>query len=331
MGITTADLVFGRGSLALVGAALVALVAAPGAAWGVEGEHSPNMRFVKNLPYEAKTDEVAPNFGTDIEFADIAGRRYALAGSYHNGLQIVDITDPEEAGIAAVYDCDVTQGDVQVFRQADKPGRTFVTYTSDTYGNTDSDCYREAKALGFEVAKPSPSATDSTNDGKNGTFIIELTNPLAPRTVSFVEVTQGSHNQTVHPSGDYLYNSNSDLMTSLQPAIEVFDISDFAAPKQVAELALPTRPGLGTESHDITFGRGGDRAYSAALSQGAIIDTSEPAKPSLVSSYLDPTINVWHQSDPFSIGGRDYVLVEDEVAGAAGGPVCPSGDRRSVV
>jgi hypothetical protein len=313
-----------RGALAAA-AALLVLVLLPAGASAVEGEHSPNMTFVKNLPYEPANEEVTPNFGTDIEFAEIAGRRYALAGSYHNGLQIVDITDPENAEIAAVYDCDVTQGDVQVFRQADKPGRTFATYTSDTYGNTDSGCYREAAQLGFEVAKPRPSTTDPTNDGKNGTFIVEVTDPLNPRTVSFVEVAQGSHNQTVHPSGNYLYNSNSDLMTSFQPAIEVFDISDFAAPKQVAELALPTRPGLGTESHDITFGKGGTRAYSAALSQGVIIDTSDPAKPSIVSSYLDPTINVWHQSDPFSVGGRDYVFVEDEVAGAAGGPVCPSG------
>ena len=110
----------------------------------------------------------------------------------------------------------------------------------------------------------------------NGTFIVELTNPLAPKTVSFVGVEQGTHNHSIHPSGNYLYNSNSDLMTSVQPAIEIYDISDFAAPYKVRELALPTRPGLGTESHDITFNTAGDRAYSAALSQGVIINTHEP-------------------------------------------------------
>ena len=40
---------------------------------------------------------------------------------------------------------------------------------------------------------------------------------------------QGSHNQTVHPSGDYLYNSNSQLYTTaLNAGIEVYDIRDFA-------------------------------------------------------------------------------------------------------
>ena len=117
---------------------------------------------------------------------------------------------------------------------------------------------------------------------------------------------------TVHPSGNYLYNSNSDLITSIQPAIEVVDISELSAPSHVGELALPTRPGLGTESHDITFNTSGTRAYSAALSQGVIIDTTDPANPSIVTSFLDPTINVWHQSDPVKIGDREFLIVEDE-------------------
>jgi hypothetical protein len=217
-----------------------------------------------------------------------------------------------------VYDCGVTQGDVQVFRQGNKPGRVFAGYTSDTTGDGTSTCYREAAALGFDVKKPNGT-------GKNGTFIVELTNPRAPKTVSFVEVAQGSHNHTIHPGGRFLYNSNSDLMTSFQPAIEVFNISNFAAPVKVTELALPTRPGLGTESHDISFSKDGKRAYSAALSQGVVIDTTKPAAPTIISSWLDPAINVWHQAERFSSGGRTFVLVEDEFAGAAGGPVCPSG------
>jgi hypothetical protein len=303
-------------------AAVLGLGLVPGVASAATATHSDNLQHVKNLQYEIRNGGIQ-NFGTDIEFANVAGRQYALAGSYRNGMQIVDITDPEDAKIAAVYDCGVTQGDVQVFRQADKPGRVFASYASDTFGDGTSTCYREAEALGFEVKK-------ENGTGKNGTFILEITDPLAPKTVSFVEVAQGSHNQTIHPSGNFLYNSNSDLITSFQPAIEVFDISNFAAPTQTAELSLPTRPGLGTESHDITFGKSGDRAYSAALSQGVVIDTEDPARPEIISSYVDPTINVWHQSDPFTLkdangNQRDFVLTEDEFAGAAGGPVCPSG------
>jgi hypothetical protein len=303
---------------------LLSAVAAP-PAFGqaaTEGDHSPNMEFVGNLPYELRNGGTT-SFGTDIEFADLGGRRYALAGSYRNGMQIVDITDPRAARIAGVYDCGVTQGDIQVFTQADKPGRTFVAYASDTFGDGTSTCYREAAALGFDVLKP-----DGT--GKNGTFIAEITDPLHPVTVSFVEIAQGAHNQSVHPSGNYLYNSNSDLITSFQPAIEVFDITNFAAPVKTAELSLPTRPGLGTESHDISFKADGTRAYSAALSQGVVIDTEDPAHPSVIASWLDPAINVWHQVEPYDVrdaGGRErnFLIAEDEFAGAAGGPVCPSG------
>jgi hypothetical protein len=182
-----------RGRPALVSLALV-LRAVPGTASAAEpGEHSGNMSYVKNLEYAARNGDT-PNFGTDIEFAKLQGRQYALAGSYNNGLQIVDIKRPRKARIAAVYDCGVTQGDPQVFRQADEPGRTFATYTSDTHGDGTSTCYLEAAALGFDVLK-------ENRDAKNGTFIVDITDPRHPKTVSFAEVPQGSHNQTVHPSG----------------------------------------------------------------------------------------------------------------------------------
>jgi hypothetical protein len=285
-------------------------------------DHSANMDHVNTLGYELRNGGTTPH-GTDIEFTRIGGRQYALAGSYWNGMQIVDITDPRNARIVSVYDCGVTQGDIQVFQQADKPGRTFIAYASDTQGDGTSTCYREAAALGFDVKK-------SETAGKNGTFIAEITDPLNPTTVSFVEIAQGAHNQSVHPSGNFLYNSNSDLITSFQPAIEIFDITNFAAPAKTAELALPTRPGLGTESHDISFSKDGTRAYSAALSQGVVIDTTNPGSPSVITSFLDPSINVWHQMDPYTTTDssgreREFLIAEDEVAGAAGGPVCPSG------
>lgn len=296
---------------------LVLVLSLTGFAVEEEGQHSDSMEFVGNIPYEARNGNI-PNFGTDIEFGTLGGRELAFAGSYRNGLQIVDITRPERARRIGVYDCGVTQGDVQVFTRDDIPGRTFVTYTSDTVGDGTSTCYREAAALGFDVLKPD-------GRGKNGTFIADVTNPRKPRTVAFVEVAQGSHNMTVHPSGRYLYNSNSDLITSFLPAIEVYDITDIRRPELATELALPTRPGLGTESHDITFNEDGSRAYSAALSQGVIIDTTDPAAPTVVSSFLDPAINVWHQSDPVTIGDREFLIVEDEVAGALPTAECPSG------
>lgn len=297
--------------------------------------HSPNMTHIKNVEYAAQNG-TAKNKGSDLEFVDIdvtdqpgavaAGntgvRNYSLAGAYNNGLQIIDITDPENAQIIGVYDCGVSQGDVQVFtRDVDGLTRTYAAYTQDTGYNyaKNSACYVEATALGFK--RPD-----------FGTFIADITDPYNPTTVSYIDVGLGSHNGTVHPSGDFFYNSNSELITNARnAAIEVVDIRNFLEPVEVATIPISPRPGLGTDSHDITFNTAGDRAYSAALSQGLIIDTTDPAQPTLLTSFVDPAINVWHQSDPVTVTDkttgleREFLVVEDEVAGATGTGQCPNG------
>ena len=308
---------------------------------------SDNIEHVKQITYEDVTGEGA-NQGTDLEFAEITlsdttiarlakdgfvppdgnrdepgvQRTYSFAGSYDNGLQIVDVTDPQNAEIVAVYGCGISQGDVQVFTRPDEPGRTFVTYTQDDgYGTHESQCITEARDLGLLGHGDEPA----------GTFIADVSDPYAPRTVSWVKVPKGSHNQTVHPSGKYLYNSNSDLITSVpNQGIEYYDITDFSAPKHLGTLELPARPGLGTESHDLTFNEDGSRAYSAALSQTVIINTEDPTNPQIVSSFVDPAINVEHQSDPVTLedpilGEREFLIIEDEVAGALQTGQCPNG------
>jgi hypothetical protein len=340
-----------RSALAAVAAALLVLPAAPAGA--EEGTHSPNMTHVLNLPHRVRSVSGQPGGGgTDIEFTTLAVARrdadgnpicvtknprrpsgkcqtdadgnvvyemeqrdFALAGSYDNGLQIVDITDPTAPSTAAVYDCVIRQGDVQVF---DRDGRTYVTYTHDDpyRAGTDSTCYQEARALGL------------FGDGVNpaGTFVVDITDPHAPTTVSFISEPRGSHNQTVAPGGRYLYNSNSDL-NRLPATIEVFDISDFDSPRKVFTLPLDT----GLNSHDITFNEDGTRAYSAALTHSLVLDTTDQARPQIIGRIVDPAINIHHQSDPVTLVDetlgeeRTFLVITDELAGAAGNAVCPGG------
>jgi hypothetical protein len=150
--------------------------------------------------------------------------------------------------------------------------------------------------------------------------------------VSFLPVPQGSHNMTLHPSGKYLYNSNSDLYgDDITPNVTIYDVRRPSAPKQVQEYELPFTPGsLGTESHDITFNRSGTRAYVAALSQTLVLDTTDPRNPELISKIVDPAINVVHQSDPFRVQRPDgtwrrLLVITDERAGAVGSVECPGG------
>ena len=305
---------------AFLGVAAFAALAAPAAA---QDKTSPNMALIDTIEYE-QFDNRPKNYGTDIEFMRRGSKRYAVGGSYYNGMHLVDVTRPWAARTVGRYDCAILQGDVQIFRAADGSKRTLATYTSDSATTeTDSQCFKDAEALGFD-------AIADDGRGRQGTFIVDITKPSRPKTVSFVEVPQGSHNMTVHPSGGWLYNSNSELITnSPSPAIEIVDIRDPDKPKKTGELPLTALPGLGTESHDVTLSDDGTRAYSAALSHGVVIDTTDPGKPAIISEFDDEAINVWHQSDPVSIdtaeGRKTFLIAEDEFAGAAGGPVCPSG------
>ncbi len=272
----------------------------------------PSMRHVANLQYDASGQE---QNGSDIEFVKVGRKEYALAGTLRKGLQIVDITTPESPRIAAVYDCAVSQGDVQVWRHG---RQVLASYTADGTFGAEGAASQCARDLGL-------------NASASGTVIVDITSPTSPKTVSFVPVPRGSHNMTIHPSGDYLYNSNSDLITSTSPTITIYDISEPRNPRRVRDFAIPFVPlSLGSESHDITFNASGTRAYSAALSQTLVLDTTDPADPSIVSQTLDPSINVAHQADPVTLtradgSKRDVMVITDERAGAAASAECPGG------
>ncbi len=277
-----------------------------------EGEGK-RMRFVANLQYD-KSGE-AQN-GSDIEFMRLGGKEYALAGTLRGGLQVIDITRPRDPRKVATYDCDISQGDIQVWKTETK---VLASYTADgTVGDAGarSQCGRDLKL----------------EAGDAGTVLVDLTSPRTPRSVSFLPVPQGSHNMTLHPSGDYLYNSNSDLYGSdTTPNVTIYDVRKPMAPKEVQEYEIPFTPGsLGTESHDITFNKAGTRAYVAALSQTLVLDTSDPRNPELISKIVDPAINVVHQSDPVRLRTpagtlRELLVITDERAGAAASAECPGG------
>ena len=271
------------------------------------------MTAVANLQYEL-TGTSAQD-GSDIEFGRIGGRDYAFAGTLGNGMQIVDITVPTAPVLAAVFDCQISQGDIQVFRQG---LRVLATYTADgSVGDAGA-----ASTCGTDLGLTADDA---------GTVLVDITDPTKPTSLGFAPVSRGSHNMTVHPSGRYLYNSNSDLITSTEPTITIFDISNPAAPVLVQDYAIPFVPAsLGSESHDITFSADGTRAYSAALSQTLVLDTTDPAKPEQIAQIVDPTIQVVHGADPLVLKRADgtertLLAISDEQAGAATGTNCPGG------
>ncbi len=303
-----------------------------------EAESSFWMEFVANLQYELRPGGSTTQRGTDIEFMTLGDKDYAVAGTGFNGMQIIDITDPTAPALAGVYDCPINQGDVQIFRQCD---RVLATYTADSrvaasYSNgarTETNQRRFESQCVTEVIEQQPADAEKPFDGNNlGTFIVDLTDPTKPTTAGFIDIPQGSHNQTVHPSGDYTYNSNSDLIVnSPLPRITIHKISDPANPVFVQDFRYPPgQPALGEESHDITFNAAGTRAYVASLGSTLILDTTNPEKPRIIDQFVDPSNDLVHGADPVSIPRedgtvRDLLIVTDEQAGALPQSQCPGG------
>jgi hypothetical protein len=292
-----------------------------------EGIGSDNMDFVANLQFP--TDDRPDNgsfAATDMDFASYrmnsAGkllppnarggseRDFAFVGTALNGLQVVDITDPENPERVAVYDCRVSQADVFTFEQGD---RTLVAYSLDAVSQNSpegSDCHED---------------NGITDSGERGTFIVDVTDPYNPESVSFLPMRKGSHQVTVHPSGEFVYNSAAVVVTTRPGSIEVYDIRTPEEPELVDEIELLT----GLDSHDLTFNEDGTRLYSAAITHSFVIDTSDPTDNQIVGRIFDPAINIHHDAHKVTVDGalgeRDYMLIGDELAGAAASGYCPGG------
>ncbi|HEX9683977.1 MAG TPA: hypothetical protein VGA13_12905 [Acidimicrobiales bacterium] len=335
---------------------------------------TPNMEWVATVAYATREGYESPrfaddaglipldsSFGTDLEVAswtvDHDGGRverdFVVAGSYRNGMQLIDVTDPEQPVIAQTFDCGIAQGDVQIFqRVVDGQTRTYAAYGQDDISGDrllDTECFRQ----GLEQEGYTGSGTEGdasvidAEGGVSGTFIFDITEPYHQpdntnpvRVVGWARWPTGSHNTTVDPTGRYIYNSNQDLLPANVPGdgksafqIEVFDIGepDPTTGNFDVELAGSVQLDTGLGPHDITFNEVGDRAYVAAISHTVVLDTSEPAQPEVIGVIEDPAISIHHQADPIPVhdpllGERVFLVISDELAGVIqGAGACPGG------
>lgn len=293
-----------------------------------EGTGSQNMEFLANL--ELPEHVAGGSYrATDLDFHTyrVSGsgkvlpptaqggkeRDFAFVGTALNGLHVVDITDRDDPEPVAHYDCRISQSDVFVFEQGD---RVLAAYSLDAVAQNqpeDSDCHED---------------NGITDPDARGTFLIDITNPYEPESVSFLPMGKGTHQVTVHPSGEYVYNSAAVVVTTEPGYIEVYDVGDEATPEQpelVDEIELLT----GLDSHDMTFNADGSRLYSAALTHSFVIDTTDPRSNEIVARIFDPAINIHHDAHAVTVdaayGEREFMFIGDELAGAVGTGTCPGG------
>ena len=203
-------------------------------------------------------------------------------------------------------------------QRATRPAARSSTYTVGhaRRRRTRRPCYREAAALGFDVRDA------ATGRGKQRHVHRRHHRPAHPRTVVLRRGRAGLAQPDRAPERrlPLQLELRPDHVAS-QPAIEVFDISDLGAAGAVGELALPTRPGPRhrVARHHVQRRRHA-RVLRGALARRRSSTRRDPAAPTIVTSFVDPAINVWHQADPFTIidpaaRERDFLVVEDEFAG----------------
>src|SRR4051812_30801700 len=100
---------------AVVACVLLALPATSGAAVVPEGVGQA-ITHVLNIPHTERQGGTVSNQGTDFELTSItppgadAPRTYAFVGSYYDGIDVIDVTDPAHATKVGGYDCGVGQG-----------------------------------------------------------------------------------------------------------------------------------------------------------------------------------------------------------------------------
>ena len=269
---------------ALVVALLASVVKAAPSGAPLKGEGK-NLKIVANLDTGS---------GTDMEFATIKGREYAFVASRSvnndgkGGLNVIDVTRPEQPKLITKLPCNLNQGDIQISYDS----KTVVMAADSTAG---------------------PDGCLMT--GQSGFMTIDISNPAKPKPVGVAPVQRGAHNTTAHPTKPFVYVSNSDQAGG--PEIQIWSIANPAKPKLVNTVAsLPHAP------HDISFNEKGTMAVSAARTHVDLFDTSDPAKPTLVSTTVCPGCYLAHDAK-FTPNGK-WIIVGDEAAGGATYP-CPGG------
>lgn len=261
------------------------------------------MRLVAQLPGPGGTDlelfsrrlsAYRPGADSPVVAVDPpVERHFALVGNEQSGATIVDVTQPEQPFVAAKIErCTIGQGDPQV-----TPDGMVAALTKQMFGSC---------------------ATVTGKVLRDGSAIIDLADVYNPKVVGLAEPGFGSHTHTIHPSGKYLYISNSggfdDQVNALVP---IYDITDPANPRLVQVWRTP-----GDSPHDIRFSADGTRAYMVGVHQSRVVNTENPENPVLVSTIVPPGSTIGH--DAVISPDKRFLFLGDEAAGGNPFP-CPGG------
>ena len=277
-----------------------------------------NLKLLSSTP---KSEPFAPttDLNSDLAFED----GYAYQGNY-DGVQVWDVDRPREPELVGALHCPGSQNDVTV---------------NDGIMVTSTDSRRNKAECDGNVA-----STDTTRPETNweGIRIFDVSDPEDPDYVTAVRTACGSHTHTVIPERKRLliYVSSYDIGAGRYDCegphdqISIVEIprKNPGAARVINEPVLfpdggetnpnTTPPRNTTGCHDITVYQELDLAAGACVSQGILMDISDPEEPEVISSVTNPTFAFWHSATISNDGKK--VLFTDELGGGSGAECNPT-------
>lgn len=217
-----------------------------------------------------------------------------LSGSV--GLRILDVRDPANATVVA-QDVEGTEGtrDVQAFLHPN--GRHYAAMAQ----------------------------------GGARIILVDVEDPTQPVLVSNVTLP-GYHTLMVIPGTAVVYNSRSISAhvpgTGETGQIDIVDFTDplapvvhlYVFPAVAMTVGGVPRPVLSTTCHEMTANAELQRAYCAGVTDTMVWDTSDPLDPVILQVIDYPLVNIHHSV--YDAHNGTLLIIGDEFAGAAAGPVC---------
>ena len=275
-----------------------------------------NVEIVANVPLAP--DAMVPGGANDEDFSvnasdiELAGD-YAYVGSYTQGMAIVNISscdDPKRPQdckpfVESAYKCSGGQFDVQL-----SPDATVAV-----------------------VAHESASEDKACHPGEEGVAIIDIADKKNPREVAFISderpdgsasgvVEDGAHNVTFDWPNLYV-----DQYTQTYGKTEVFSLggqpgASPSNPVKIGELSFPLENGQSGFHDSFPDHRrdGRNLLYGASIQKSDIVDISDPTKPEVVQTILDPQVGISHGAEPNF--DRSLLIVTDEYGGGSGVGAC---------
>jgi hypothetical protein len=237
-------------------------------------------------PGSAKLEPVALipfKNGSHQVFAQIHGRDYAFVATgvtdTNGELRVIDVTQPTKPKVVAKIPCGTYQGHLQL--SADK--KTLI--------------------LGVDT----PSLGACVPAGEMGFATVDISNPKKPRPIGYAPMARGSHTTATHPTKPFVYNGQG--FPEAPGEMEIWSIANPAKPKLVNTFKTGEH-----SPHDLSFNADGTLAALASVSSLKLLDTTDPANPTIEFVTQCPGCQHTHEAR-FTPDGAHLVVNDEALSG----------------